>query len=94
MLATVSLAVAVSDSQDGTILGMPTADVSALPQGSPEPISAGKVWALWTDRCSWGGGGGRACHLHFNIFQGVMSKKKRGRSSGLIARAHDVLLLC
>lgn len=21
-------------------------------------------------------GGGRACHLHFNIFQGVMSKKK------------------
>lgn len=50
---------------------MPTADVSSLPQGSPGPISAGKVWALWTDRCS--SSEGKACHFHFNIFQGVMS---------------------
>lgn len=82
----VSLAVAVGDGRDGTILG----HVPSLPPGSPGPIIAGKVLGT-LDRSLLFGGKSRACHFHFNIFRGVMSRARMASASvGLTARAHAV----
>lgn len=86
MLASVSLEVAVRVTcQNGTILGMPTAHVSSLPQGSPEPISAGEAWAFWTDRGSLGAKI-QSTSLSFRHISGGNEQKRGCPSDGSLER--------
>lgn len=75
LLAMVSLAVAVSVTVRMALFWACQLPMSPLSLKAPQGLAAlGKVWALRTDRCS--SGEGRACHFHFNIFQGVMSETR------------------